>query len=74
MTFWGAMICPHCETVLKSKNNDYFCSRCNKIYPNNNGIISFVDEKIEEKGYKKNILLLSVKQKKNISGLGHEIS
>lgn len=53
MTFWGAMICPQCETVLKSKNNDYFCSRCNKIYPNNNGIISFVDEKIEEKGYKK---------------------
>jgi SAM-dependent methyltransferase len=41
MLFKGTLICP----------------KCNKIYAENNGIISFIDEKIDKKGYKKNYFI-----------------
>jgi len=53
MTFGEAIICPHCGKNLESKNDDYFCSPCNKIYYCNQGILSFVEENPEETGYKK---------------------
>lgn len=57
MTFKGTWICPQCKIVLEPKNRDCSCPRCNKIYAENKGIISFIDEKIEEKGYKKNYFI-----------------
>ncbi|UCC39064.1 MAG: methyltransferase domain-containing protein [Candidatus Aminicenantes bacterium] len=54
MTSDGEIICPNCKykLLLETKGNDYFCPRCNKIYPHRNGIISFVDENEEKVGYK----------------------
>lgn len=53
MTFGEAIICPCCGENLESRNDGYFCSRCNKIYSRNQGIISFVEENPDETGYKK---------------------
>lgn len=53
----GQMICPKCKLNLKSKNNNYFCSQCKKIYPISNGIISFINENTNREGYKEDYFL-----------------
>ena len=54
MTLKGEIICPQCELCLEFNNNHHFCSQCHKIYPYDDGILSFINEYVKQEGYKKN--------------------